>query len=166
MARKRQEASSAELTFDMTPMIDVVFQLIIFFMVVLSFKKEEVEAGLVLPVAEAAKPQAKEQEELFVVNVLCMENRQVKDDGGNVIGRNPPYVMRGRPLTRDEIKRLLEEKAALSKARSDTKAVEAAVIIRGDRDTSWVQMLDAMKMCTEAEFYKVYLKTLTRTPGG
>jgi len=166
--KKGSGASAGELTFDMTPMIDVVFQLIIFFMVVLSFKKEEVEAGLVLPVADEAKPQQKEQEELFVVNVLSDKNR-IRTGTDPATGlptfKFPPYVLRGQAKTADDLKELMEKKAEMSKARTGAKVVEdAAVIIRGDRDTSWGQMFNAMMMCTEVGFYKVYLKTLTRAP--
>ena len=167
MSRKAV-GSAGELGFDMTPMIDVVFQLIIFFMVVLSFKKEEVEAGLVLPVADEAKPQAKKQEDLFVVNVLSDKNRiqTGEDDQGRPVFKFPPYVMRGQPKSELDLLKLMEEKAGLSKARSEKKEVEAAVIIRGDRDTSWWQMFQAMRMCQQAGFFKVYLKTMTRPPGG
>jgi len=173
MARKkRDEGAAGELTFDMTPMIDVVFQLIIFFMVILSFAKTEVEAKLFLPVAQAAKPPERVEEELFVVNVV---NANEKDRYGNWVFKDPrnlsqpdadrPYITRGKQrLTVDELRTSLLEWARLNRFRTDREDVTAAVIIRGDRNVVWEEMFRAMLECRDAGFTKVYLKALTRVP--
>jgi len=170
--RKREQGAAGELAFDMTPMIDVVFQLIIFFMVALSFAKTEVEAKLFLPVAQAAKPPERAEEELFVVNVINVYEKNAKGlwefpDPRNRSQPdvNRPYVIRGKQRkTVEQLRAALKEKARLSKFRSDKDEVTAAVIIRGDRNVVWEEMFRAMLECRDAGFIKVYLKALTRTP--
>ena len=50
----------------MTPLIDVVFLLLIFFLVATRFEQEDRELDVVLPSASEAKPMTVAPEELFV----------------------------------------------------------------------------------------------------
>ncbi len=55
---------------NLTPMLDMVFQLITFFMLVLNFKAAELDLTLMLPVIGSAKPvQAGDKTKLVVLNV-------------------------------------------------------------------------------------------------
>lgn len=157
--RKQPVISAGELTFDMTPMIDIVFQLIIFFMVALSFVDSQAAAKLTLPVADQAKPPEHFTEELFVFNVV---NLNAKNPDGTLIfpPDTPPYVESGQYLNTAALRKKLDRAAEISRLRSDEKAVESAVIIRGDRDAAWIYVMAAMKQCQEAGFIKVYLKAL------
>lgn len=70
--------------FNLTPMIDVVFQLLIFFMLATTFQDPEKELDIELPVAESGSEQDKETEEL-IINVF-QDGRvslqgQILDDG-------------------------------------------------------------------------------------
>ena len=49
-----QQQKSAEP--NLTPILDMVFQLITFFMLVMNFKAAEIDATLLLPVIGSAKP--------------------------------------------------------------------------------------------------------------
>jgi biopolymer transport protein ExbD len=62
MAIKKQK--SEQQTLDLTPMIDVVFQLLIFFMVTAVFA---ITPGLDIKLPEAEEAQAPEKENLFIV---------------------------------------------------------------------------------------------------
>jgi biopolymer transport protein ExbD len=54
MARKRRAAGGTDI--DMTPMIDVTFQLITFFMFTLNFTEAEQDQRIQLPTSQVAKP--------------------------------------------------------------------------------------------------------------
>ena len=54
MRIERQTVPAAEA--DLTPMIDMTFQLIAFFMVLVNFSETEADARVVLPESELAKP--------------------------------------------------------------------------------------------------------------
>ena len=63
MARKsRREA----LTFELTPLIDVVFLLLIFFMVSSVFKKEELALLLTLPTSQTGESSAQQMDQLTI----------------------------------------------------------------------------------------------------
>jgi|GEM_PF-228267 len=156
---KQPVVSASELTFDMTPMIDVVFQMIIFFLVALSFVDSQAAAKLTLPVADQAKPPEERDKELFVFNVVNLSART--PDGQRVFPPGtPPYVESGQYLNTEALRSKLDRAAEDSRLRSETNQVESAVIIRGDRDAAWIYIMAAMKQCQEAGFTKVYLKAL------
>jgi len=157
---KQAGASPGELSFDMTPMIDVVFQLITFFIVALSFEESQAEKEVTLPVADQAKPPKDNLEkELFVFNVVDLNKRKV--DGSLVFPPGTtPYVVSGKHVKTETLRKELDVAAEYSRARGGTKDVESAVIIRGDRDAAWIFIVAAMKQCREAGFIKVYLTAL------
>jgi biopolymer transport protein ExbD len=153
-------ASPGELSFDMTPMIDVVFQLITFFIVALSFEESQASAEVTLPVADQAKPPKDNLEkELFVFNVVDLNKRKV--DGSLVFPPGTPaYMVSGKHVNTQSLRKELDTAAEYSRARGGKKDVESAVIIRGDRDAAWVYVMAAMRECREAGFIKVYLTAL------
>src|SRR5262245_10165275 len=77
MASKRaRSAISAEP--NLTPILDMVFQLITFFMLVISFKTAAMDPGIRLPVAGSARPKTSETERNFaVLNIDASGNLRV-----------------------------------------------------------------------------------------
>lgn len=70
------------LTLDLTPVVDVVFILLIFFIITSVFKKEEVALMLDLPTSNAKEIQIKE-EQVFIelsVNKLAIKGIEVSFD--------------------------------------------------------------------------------------
>ena len=92
---------------NMTPLIDVVFLLLIFFLVATRFEQEDRELDVVLPSASEAKPMTVAPEELFV---------NIAKDGKIFVG--------GKVLGEEELLRLLEQTAV--------NRVAQSVIIRAD----------------------------------
>jgi biopolymer transport protein ExbD len=80
---------------DMTPMIDVVFQLMIFFLVATRLDEAEREFPVALPTASEAKPFTSRPTELFVN-----------------IERTGRYFVQGRFLTLEELEGFLRQSAA------------------------------------------------------
>ena len=78
------DKSTAIGTLSLTPLIDIVFLLLIFFLVATEFAKEEREMKVVLPAASEAKPLTAKPSELYV-NILkdgtFIVNRQKVDVG-------------------------------------------------------------------------------------
>ncbi len=64
--RIRDEDSFEEMALNLTPMIDVVFLLLIFFMVATTFLDPEREIDIELPQAESGTPQDKEPDEVLI----------------------------------------------------------------------------------------------------
>ena len=111
---------------DMTPMIDMVFNLLIFFMVVTRFAEEERDMKVLLPSGTEAMPITARPQEIFV-NIDSM--------GG--------YFYRGRQLSPEELGQVLKE-AAVNNPASQT------VVIRADKRAAWDFVATAMRLCNEA----------------
>lgn len=111
---------------NITAMIDVVFLLIIFFMVISQFQKIELEK-LDLPRAKPLTDEPSPKSTRLVINVHT--------DGRIVIERTEYTLQMLRALLLKETK--------------DAKGKPPAVLIRGDRTTSWDAIRSLLKLCAE-----------------
>ena len=111
---------------DLTPMIDMVFNLLIFFMVVSQFASEERDLKVVLPDGSEAMPLTVKPREIFV-NV---------DQAGR-------YFVRSQEVTAEELSNLLLQAAHNNPA-------SQSVIIRADKRAAWDYVATAMRLCNQA----------------
>jgi biopolymer transport protein ExbD len=111
---------------DMTPMIDMVFNLLIFFMVVTRFAEEERDMKVLLPSGTEAMPLTARPHEIFV---------NIDSQGG--------YFFRGRQLTQQELGQVLRDAAVNNPANQ-------SVVIRADKRVPWDFVATAMRLCNEA----------------
>lgn len=95
MARKsRREA----LTFELTPLIDVVFLLLIFFMVSSVFKKEELALLLKLPKSEQGEGEKKIIDQLTIelsADTVAIDGKKIPFDelAQSLKGRKPSTII-------------------------------------------------------------------------
>ena len=125
-------AVSGEVGFNMTPMIDVVFQLIIFFLLSSHLAKQENELPLPLPGAASGKPQPVDDRPRLTVNVLA--------DG--------MLMVNNRPIGPADLLELLRERRA---AHGDALEVR----IRGDRGVAYGLFEPVMLACVKAGIWNV-----------
>jgi biopolymer transport protein ExbD len=111
---------------EMTPMIDIVFLLMIFFLVASKLDEADRAIDVVLPEASAAQPLTSRPRE-FVVNI---------DREGN-------YYAGARPVSIDELEQLLVQAAA-------DNPEHQTVILRGDEDVPHKFVVAAMNACVQA----------------
>lgn len=122
---------SGEVGFNMTPMIDVVFLLIIFFLVSSHLAKQEAQMELPLPVADSGEKPNDEARRL-TLNVTA--------DGS--------MLLAGRPIDRDELKQRLKQ------AR-DEHGQDVEIRIRGDRNVPYSAVSPIMLSCARTGIWKV-----------
>ena len=111
---------------EMTPMIDIVFLLMIFFLVASKLDEADRSIDVVLPQAAAAKPLTSRPRE-FVINI---------DRAGN-------YFAGARPVRLDDLQQLLRQAAADNPQRQ-------TVIVRADEETAHKFVVGAMDACVQA----------------
>lgn len=118
---------------ELTPMIDVVFLLMIFFLVASKLDEADRFIDVVLPKASAAKPLTSRPRE-FLVNI---------DREGN-------YFVGARPVAIGDLQTLLKQ-AAVDNPKRQT------VIVRADENVAHKFVVAAMNACVEAgiEDYQV-----------
>lgn len=111
---------------DMTPMIDMVFNLLIFFMVVSQFANEERDLKVVLPDGSEAMPLTARPQQIFI-NI---------DQAGRFSVRNQEYAV-------DALQDFLLRAGANNPANQ-------TVVIRADRRVPWDYVATVMRLCNEA----------------
>ena len=145
MARAKHEHEVVKM--DQTPMIDIVFQLIIFFMLVTDMSQQDL-AELKLPYArEAAKDELMKGRLTF--NVL--------KDGEIEIKRSRKGTMDDAG-TQNEVRGYLVREVAKGKLEPDGTS-ERAILIRADRDTEFKHIQKILRVCGETgiRIYKIHL---------
>ena len=153
MKPRKVESSFTEP--DMTPMIDIVFQLLTFFMVAINFENTKADERVKLPIDALAKPPETKLDNELLLNVGFHRTQD-----GNILG-DPIIFYNGAnvPLEKMPFHLDLEAKAFKSKAANPERALEeVAVNIRADAavPTGFVQEL--IGKCQEAKFTKFSLK--------
>ena len=126
---------------DMTPMIDMTFQLIIFLMLIVNFTEVDQNALVKLPSSELAKPADKPLDKPITLNVL--------KDGSVIVGGQQVHI--------EGLKALLDREADALIAEGK-QAGEATIIIRGHGDAPTGKVQDVIKACQEARFEKFALR--------
>jgi len=118
--------------FNMTPMIDVVFLLIIFFLVSSHLAKQEAQMPLPLPTAKSGQEIIDDQQPRVVVNIEA--------DGS--------LILAGRRVPQDQ----LTNRLATERARSGD-SIELR--IRCDRETPYANVKPVMLAATEAGIWSI-----------
>ena len=144
---------------NLTPLLDIVFQLITFFMLVINFSKDNFDERIRLPVAGSAKPQddvAKLEDERLVLNI---------DSKGNLIWN-------GVPLTAEQATGKIKLEAQIARQNIRTlkgkvdpgQALPIRVVIRADRDTPFAPIFAMIKTCQNNNYEKFDLKAMNAAP--
>ena len=139
---------STEMTgeCDMTPMIDMTFQLIIFLMLMVNFAEADQNALVKLPSSELARPADKPLEKPITLNVL--------KDGTIIAGGQSVHVEGLKGLLAREADAIMAE----GKATGD-----AHIIIRGHGEAPVGMIQEIIKACQEARFEKFALRAQEET---
>src|SRR2546423_239587 len=149
------EGSKAEP--NLIPMLDVVLQLLMFFMMCVNFVTEQVNEDIKLPVAQSARPMDKGEVDVLFLNM---------DPQGRLM-----IPGKDRPLnTQGEINFYLRQQYADAKRAAEAKGdrsgkVRTAIIIRGDRDGNWYRVYQLLRACKDAGYSRLQLRAMTRGGG-
>lgn len=152
MRIKTKKPGLAEV--DMTPMIDIVFQLIAFFMVISNFEQTQADERVKLPRDELAKPPDYKVEHELVLNIGFL-----RDKDGNKTDPEPwVFYPEGQVRVLDFGPHFALESRLFTQRGIDPK--EVTIVIRADRDTptGLVQELIKLAQDEKALFTKFALK--------
>jgi biopolymer transport protein ExbD len=137
---KPHKTVTAEM--DMTPMIDVTFQLIAFFMFVLNFSEVDQDQRINLPSSELAKPADVPYEQPLTIQ---MTNASTVLFGGD-------------ELSLDQLQAALIREAQIIRANPTKKTSDVTVVIRADRQAKTGKVQEVIQMAQKAEFENFALR--------
>ncbi|MDY7109836.1 MAG: biopolymer transporter ExbD [Planctomycetota bacterium] len=123
------------IAIELTPLIDMVFLLLIFFLVATTFHQTEREMQIALPAAASAGPITTALREIVI---------NVDQDGQIIVG--------GRRIEPDDLRALVTEAVAANP--------EQKVTVRGDRTTAYANIVRVLDICKGAGIQEPYLDTV------
>ena len=124
--------TTEEASLNLTPMIDIVFLLIIFFMVGTQFAQMERQYDIKLPTVSTAPPLTSLPDEI-VINVRS----------------NGEIVVSKQVLTANQLKQTLRE--------AKQNYADQAVVIRGEGQGQYQHVINVMAICHEAKINSISL---------
>lgn len=128
-------------SLSMTPLIDIVFLLLIFFLVTTRFSEEDHELEVMLPTASEAKPLIVKPKEIFI---------NIDGDGGYFFGNQQVDLEK------------METQLASADVNNPTGQT---VIIRADKRCQWESVVAAINACHRAGLHDVRPTTAGGTDG-
>ena len=131
----KSQTHKLSAAIEMTPMIDIVFLLLIFFLVATTFREEEREMQVALPFASSSAPISTMLKE-FIVNVI--------EDGTIIVG--------GRRIDEAELRTMVRDAVAVNP--------EQKVTVRGDRGTAYANIIQVLDTCKSEGIQEPYLDTV------
>ncbi len=129
------EEQKPTVSIELTPMIDMVFLLLIFFLVATTFRQEEREMQIALPFASSTAPISTMLRELIV---------NVDADGAIIVG--------GRRIDEDALQKIITDAVAGNP--------EQKVTVRGDRGTAYANVVRVLDVCKVGGIQEPYLDTV------
>lgn len=138
---------------NLTPILDMVFQLITFFMLVINFKSAAMDLDLKLPVVGSARPvDTQGQSDLLVLNINSEGKLKVY---GQQVDNIDAYIAG-------------EAQASLLVARKTNAAIQggdelpSTVVIRADRGTPFSMLNNVITVCQTNGYRQFALKAMNK----
>ncbi len=141
---------------DMTPMIDIVFQLLTFFMIAINFENTKADERVKLPKDVLAKPPAVKPEHELVLNFGYQ-----RDESGVRVNSIPEVFYNERYIEVRQISPDLDQERRVMERIHGTEVIkDVTVLIRADSEVPTGLVQELIKKCQEAGFSKFSLRAM------
>ena len=130
----KKNKNGPEQSFQIAPMIDVIFLLLTFFVASQIFSQWETEIDITLPTAQTSEQPDRIPGEIII---------NIRDDGAVVVNQ--------REMDEAALDRLL--------SRIVEQFTDWAVLIRADEDTRYEDVIDVLDACRRADIWNVSFAT-------
>ena len=131
----RSNGSQMSVSIEMTPIIDMVFLLLIFFLVATTFHQTEREMQIALPESQSAGPISATLREIII----------------NVDAEGQIFVS-GRKMDAEDLRVVVRDAVAANP--------QQKVTVRGDRHTAYANIVRVLDICKGNGIQEPYLDTL------
>lgn len=135
---------------NLVPLLDLVLQMLMFFIITVNFVSNQVNENIKLPVAQMAQPMKKDITDVLYLNIN--DKGQIE-----VVGRDQPLGDFG------QIKNFLRTEYRNREVVAGPGKVNTTVIIRGDRNSQYGLIFQILRQCKEQGFRKMQLRAMTKT---
>src|SRR5262245_8894237 len=149
MSHGGSSASNDGVEINLIPMIDIVIQLITFFLMLVNFDESNNDERVRLPIADLAKPSEMLVEEMLILNVNKLGEVNV-GIGGDVV-----LDVDSEAFREHMIKEARAAEKSMQQAKRDIKRIGGrpqlwtTVMIRADRDVEYERIQRMMRVCQD-----------------
>jgi biopolymer transport protein ExbD len=164
---------------NLTPLLDVVLQLLMFFMMCVNFVSEQVNEEIKLPRSQSVKPMDKGEADYLFINVKPFSLKDFQERlPSDVLARMQERFRDGdecilvpgkEPMRRNDLriwlKQQFEDARQIAEQRGG-KEVNTAVVIRAHMDTDYGQVFEILQMCKNVGYRRLMLRALTDNSRG
>jgi biopolymer transport protein ExbD len=130
---------------DLTAMLDVVMQLLMYFIMCANFIAQENNADVLLPLASAARPLTRDDDDVIFLNV---------DKDGKVL------ILGEAPKDLDATRLWLDNRALDAKAKSGDDKINTAVVVRAHQDVNYETVYRLMETSKLKGFKRFKLRAI------
>ena len=158
MSHGSSAGSTEGVEVNLIPMIDIVIQLITFFLMLVNFDESNNDERVRLPIADLAKPSEMEVDEMLILNVNGAGEVNV-GIGGDVVLDVDSAAFR-----EHMIKEARAAEKTMQQAKRNIKWVAGrpqlwtTIMIRADREVEYERIQRMMKVCQDQGFTKFALR--------
>lgn len=149
------EGSKAEP--NLTPLLDVVLQLLMFFMMCVNFVNEQVDKNIVLPDAQSARPMEKGE---ITVLFLNMDSK-----GALTAPGGQDTVMTSLSDINYYLKKQFADAERADKLNGGTGVVNTTIVIRADRNANYSHVYQLLQTSKQAGYRKWQFRAITKAKG-
>jgi len=133
---------------NLTPLLDMVLQLVMFFMLVANFTMQDVNEDVKLPLASQAKPADKSEADVLYLNI---------DSKGRLVTSDGDEPKQTQAEIHTYLDREYKRREELAKSRNE-KEPSTVVIIRAHRDSDFAPVFNVLHEAKQAGFRKWQLR--------
>jgi len=165
----RSGGGAGEVTFNMTPMIDCVFQLILFFLLTSQFASANLPRMELFRPHESQAQVDKERKFPYKVIVNVLSDREESRGGAKVAvdprkaGRAKVYVVGGTPISTKKLAELEKKLRARWEGTDKEHKGEFFVEIRADKDVHFNEIVPVMEIAAKVGIVKMNLTALAKS---
>lgn len=149
------------MTVNMTPMIDCVFQLLIFFMLTTQMASADF-VNMTVPKPDLSQAKKPQEGNKVVVNVEPFSKEEIAADSARK-GMAKQYGLGSLKIKRGDVEKLVRE---LNKARRTSESPKDFVVeLRADKSIRYDQIEPVLRAMQQAELGKMFITAMRESQG-
>ena len=134
---------------NLVPLLDLVLQMLMFFIITVNFVSGQVNESIKLPVAQMAQPMKKDITDVLYLNINAKGQLEV-------VGKEQPLNDFG------QIKNFLRTEYRNREVVAGPGKVNTSIIIRADLNTEYKLVYQILRQCKEQGFRKMQLRAIQK----
>lgn len=155
---------------NLTPLLDVVLQLLMFFMMCVNFVTEQVNEDVKLPDSQSAKPMMKDGTDTLLINLQPYHTEEQarlgkfkpKDLQKFKEGEAMATALLKQPFKLNELNSFLKQQYEDASRLAKDGQVRTVIILRAHKDTQYDEVFRVLQMCKNVGFRDMHLRAISK----